>query len=469
MQFENSWWGKTAKVNDFNRRMKKRPYFNLFYPMVTQKEPNRALVLMGPRRVGKTVMIHQAIQKLLDSGVESKSLIYISAEHPIYSGLGLEDLFKLAREASETRRTKGFIIFFDEIQYLKNWEIHLKSLVDSYRDDKFVVSGSAAAALKLKSIESGAGRFTEFSLPPLTFYEFMHLVGKTELVEESEVNNDIHVTARDIGKLNQLFLDYINFGGYPEAVFSETIRLNPYQYIKSDIIDKVLLRDLPGLYGIQDIRELNSLFTNLAFNTANEVSLEKLSQSSGVAKNTIKKYIEYLEAAFLIKVVNRIDRDARQFKRANYFKVYLTNPSLYAALFQPVTIKDEMTGFLVETAIFAQRVHPPDTLFTMSYARWKKGEVDIVHSYKGKPVFAAEIKWSDHHVDNLKELRNLIDFCHIHNIPEASVTTFSIDRKVTIENVKIAFIPASLYCYQDGLVSSRKIKKPDSNYRAANP
>lgn len=93
----------------------------------------------------------------------------------------------------------------------------------------------------------------------------------------------------------------MNFGGYPEAVFSETVRKNPRRYIKSDIIDKVLLRDLPSLYGIADVQELNSLFNTVAYNSAQEISVEDLSQSSGVSKPTIAKYLEYLEAAFLIK------------------------------------------------------------------------------------------------------------------------------------------------------------------------
>ena len=65
-------------------------------------------------------------------------------------------------------------MFYDEVQYLKDWELHLKSLVDTFRSTKFIVSGSAAAALKMKSDESGAGRFHDFSLPPLTFNKYIH-------------------------------------------------------------------------------------------------------------------------------------------------------------------------------------------------------------------------------------------------------------------------------------------------------
>jgi predicted AAA+ superfamily ATPase len=82
----------------------------------------------------------------------------------------------------------------------------------------------------------------------------------------------------------------------PEAVLSITAQEDSARYIKSDIIDKVLLRDLPSIYGIADVQELNALFTTIAYNTGNEISLESLSQSSGVSKSTIKKYLTYLNS-----------------------------------------------------------------------------------------------------------------------------------------------------------------------------
>ncbi len=101
-------------------------------------------------------------------------------------------------------------------------------------------------------------------------------------------------------------------------------------------MQKVLLHDLPSLYGIEDIQELNKLFTALAYNTGQEISLDSLSQNANVAKNTIQRYIDYLEAAFLITRVRRIDEKAQRFQRQRNFKVYLTNPSMRAALFGPL-------------------------------------------------------------------------------------------------------------------------------------
>ena len=448
LENENPWWETPSDIPEAFSAWNPRPYLDLFYPLVTNRAINRAIVLMGPRRVGKTVMIHHAIKKLIDSGVDPHHICYVSIDHPIYNGLGLDDLFETFMETTEVNYKKEeCYFFFDEIQYLKDWERYLKTVVDRYPKARCTVSGSAAAALRLKSSESGAGRFTDFLLPPLTFYEYLFLLKKSSIVSitKDKDGNSIFST-QNIKKLNSHFVDYINYGGYPEVIFSKDIRLDPGRFIKNDIIDKVLLRDLPGLYGIQDIQELNYLFTTLAYNTANEISLNELSKGSGIAKNTIKKYIEYLEAAFLIRLVHRVDRNAKRFKRANFFKIYLTNPSIRAALFAPAKAEDENFGSLVETAIYSQWFHSKTLLH---YARWNNGEVDIVKvsEKEQKAIWAVEVKWSDRFYASPKELKSLISFCHAQNLNKALVTTTSKEGNKTRESIEIGYKPSSLYCF----------------------
>ena len=439
--------------------MRPRAYLDIFHPLVEGLKVRRAVVLLGPRRVGKTVLLHHSIEKLLKSGADPRTICYISIDHPLYNGLGLEELLECWREAAgSVKRAKGGFVFFDEIQYLRDWEVHLKTLVDSHRGIKFIASGSAAAALWLKSRESGAGRFTNFLLPPLTFHEFLHLQGRSvEYTTELDSSPPIPILkSPSVEDLNAEFLKYVNFGGYPEALFSQAIQADPARFIKSDIIDKVLLRDLPSLYGIQDIQELNSLFTTLAFNTAQEVSLEGLSKGSGVAKNTIKKYIEYLEAAFLIKSVHRVDRSGKRFQRANYFKVYLTNPSIWSALFSPVGPDDPAMPSLAETAVFAQWFHHPTHVY---YGRWDRGEVDLVGlDPRLRPSWVVEVKWSDRAAEHPEELRGVLGFVRDNGLRNLTVTTRSVAGGREFEGVRTVLMPTSLYCY---IVSERILQAKD--------
>jgi predicted AAA+ superfamily ATPase len=457
LRYENAWW-VNKEIPEVYRKMAKRLYFNLFYPFVIEKNVRRAVVLMGPRRVGKTVMLFHSIQQLLIENINPQKVFFIGIDNPIYVNLSLEDLLSLCKQSLNLPDLNGCYVFFDEIQYLKDWERHLKILVDTFPETQFVVSGSAAAALKWHSTESGAGRFTDFMLPPLTFQEYIHLKGMNHLIYDGEIsygeNQISYCLTHDIKAFNKEFIHYLNFGGYPEVVMSEKIQSDMGRYVKNDIVDKVLLRDLPSLYGIKDVQELNRFFTYLAYNTGNEFSYESMSKESGIQKDTLKKYLEYLEAAFLIKLVNKVDVNAKRLKRVTSFKVYLTNPSLRTALFSPISETDSEMGNMVETTVLSQWMHREK--LDLTYARWKEGrnegEVDLVlvDDKKYKPIWGVEIKWSNRFFEKPTELKSLIHFCKCNQFQKALVTTIDQLGTKNIAGLFLSFLPASIYCYNIG-------------------
>lgn len=145
-------------------------------------------------------MIKQLVHEARQGGWSPKRILYASIDTPVYSGTSLEEFLSLLPNSEPGPA----LIVFDEIQYLKGWESHLKDLVDTYPTVKFVATGSAAAALRLKSQESGAGRFSDFMLPPLTFHEFLQFIGK----DEELVGYDGHeYSIRDLGALNSSIID----------------------------------------------------------------------------------------------------------------------------------------------------------------------------------------------------------------------------------------------------------------------
>lgn len=459
LRYENPWW-VSRQIPETYSAMSKRLYFDLFYPAVVEREVRRAVVLMGPRRVGKTVLLFHSIQQLIEDAVNPQQIFFVGIDNPIYIQLSLEDILSLCKKSLNLTNLHGCYVFFDEIQYLKDWERHLKVLVDSYPDTKFVVSGSAAA-LKKHSTESGAGRFTDFMLPPLTFQEYIHLKKLNHLIYNGFIDygdkSVPYCLTHDIRVLNKEFVNYLNFGGYPEVVLSEKIQSDMGRYVKNDIVDKVLLRDLPSLYGIKDVQELNRFFTYIAYNTGNEFSYERMAKESGIQKDTLKKYLEYLEAAFLIKVLNKVDVNARRLKRVTSFKVYLTNPSLRTALFSPITETDSEMGNMVETAVLSQWMHREK--LDLTYARWKEGrnegEVDLVlvDNKKYKPVWSVEIKWSNRYFDKPSELKSLISFCKANGFQNALVTTIDQMGVKETDGLQFSFVPASVYSYNIGEIT----------------
>lgn len=431
--------------------LRPRAYLGPVRQLLLEHALRRAVVLLGPRRVGKTILIRHLIANLLSRNVHPARIAYVEMDHPLLHGQSLETLIAQVETASPAGEGPRYL-FFDEIQSHKDWEKHLKPLVDHRADLRILVSGSAAAALKRKSTESGAGRFTDFLLPPLTFSEYLQLRPELPAIVEEQPNQYV---LNDIGALNTQFVDYVNFGGYPELALSDVVRNDPARFVKSDIVDKVLLRDLPQLYGIKDIQELNSLFTLLAFNTAEEVSFEQLSQRSGVGKPTIQKYIEYLEAAFLIKRVFRVDQDGKRYQRERHFKVYLTNSAMFTGLFGTRQPEEPEFGHLVETALFAQRFHEGARL---NYARWGADdcEVDLVESSQAlRPIAALEIKWSDKYVHRPEALKGLMKFARKNRLPLVLATTRSQFSRAPVDEGEVRQWPVAVLAFHYGVSAVR--------------
>lgn len=444
-----------------------RAYLPAVYDLLVHTRLRRAVVLLGPRRVGKTILIHHLVQRLLRDGVSATRIAYVEVDNPLLHGQSLESLQQLMRKASGDDSEGLRYFFFDEVQYLKDWERHLKALVDHQRDLRLLVSGSAAAALKRKSMESGAGRFTDFLLPPLTFPEYTGLLDEAQQIT---LVDSATYELGDLDELNRQFVDYVNFGGYPELALSSDVRRDPQRFVKSDIVDKVLLRDLPQLYGINDIQELNALFTLLAYNSAEEVSLEALSKRSGVGKPTITRYIEYLEAAFLLKRIFRVDQSGKRYQRERKFKVYLTNPAMRTGLFGPLSADQPAFGHAVETALFAQRFHENANLH---YARWgqRNLEVDMIELDPAlKPAMAMEIKWSNRlaeHPEHPEQLAGLLKFCGKSGLASAWATTRDRIDEWNVKGTRIRLWPAAVMAYHLGTRAvGRRIETLEASLRS---
>lgn len=460
LAFDNPCWEFTSGIETKPRNPTKRDLFPAFCRRVQERGGGDGLVLAGSVGVGKTVMLRQVVARLIETGVAPAAVLYCSLAAPLYTGIDLSRLLEIFTSRHGHGPESGLYLFFDEVQYARDWRRQFQALAAAWPMARLVgavssgapaITTAIATAITSKVPPSGAGIST-FVLPPLTFPEFMRFRGVEEkLFGKSQAGSALKLQEGAIGELNAEFHRYVNTGGFVEGFTGDGTQAPAF--LLDGAADRVLHKDLAGLHGINDSQELNRLFGLLAKNTAREVSIEGLTKAMGVAKNTIRKYLDYLEHAFLIRRLPRVDRWGKRFKRAVAFKVYLTSPCLYAALFGPVEPGDEVFPRLAETALVSQWLGS-EAAATLAYASWRGGAIDLLSLSPdgGKPSHVFEIDWSDDYAADGKKAdkgpRHLAAFVETTNRnAKTYVLTHESTRQGTIGGIGVTLVPLSLYAY----------------------
>ena len=454
LAFDNPWWSFGAETEIKFRHPPQRVFFPSFFTRVMKSGAGEILVLAGPLRAGKTVMLRQLVAQLIEKGVPPASVFYCSLTTPSYTVADLKRLVDIFIDRNGHAPDSEIHVFFDEVQYAGDWEKTMLALAEAYPQGRFIGAVSSGAPAITTGGKSSDGRVSVFVLPPLTFLEFLRFRNTEETLfgaDAKKAGAPMAVSTGALDALNIEFHRYVNFGGFLEGVLAKAEGAPAPAFIRDGIADRVLHKDLASLSGIHDARELNRLFGMLALNTAREVTIEDLAKAAGVAKNTLRKYLDYLERAFLIRRLPRVDRSAKRFQRAVAFKVYLTSPCLYAALFGPVPPGHEAFPRLAETALVSQWLGS-ETVANLAYASWRGGGIDLLSlgPDDDKPDHVYEIDWADAHATagQGKGPGRLAGFAQETN-PKARayVLTCSKAGSGTMDGTEITLAPLSLYAY----------------------
>jgi len=445
---DNPWW-TTGAVEVSVQRLARRAFVNPFLERV-KTGGGVAALLTGPGRAGKSVLVKQAIQVLLGSRVEPQFLIYIRLDNPAFANMDLVDLLDQAFTAAGIGGAgAGAYVFLDDIHNVPDWEQGLDAVARARPACRIAAVSALMVASDLEGGKKAQpGPFAQTILPPVLFAEYLHILRIREKLFDS------YGKLENLDALNAAFVDYVNFGGFPEVAFKASSDNNTV-----DVVAKIIHGDLAGLCGIADHREVAKLMTRLALESGLETSIEALSKDMSVAKNTLRKYLEFLESAYLIKRIWRVDGEGKRFQRQTRFKVYLTSPAMRSGLTGPVAAGDEAMARLAETAVISQFMHSP-TFLRLYYAFWKKGRkhkhVSLVEMPpKGNtPVKCIELDWSNRAIarphDVLGDMMEFLD----KNKPTSpsKALTRNMSGKRFIGEHEIGFMPVAVWCYAVGQV-----------------
>jgi len=325
----------------------------------------KVFVLYGPRRVGKTELIRKMI-----AGFSGKTFSGTGDNQEVRELLSSQKLSQL-----QTAFGSYQLLFIDEAQRIPEVGYALKLLIDHFPEMIILVTGSSSFDLSNKIGEPLTGRNTLRNLFPISVLELYNQFGGMYVLQKLE--------------------DLLIYGAYPDVLNASSAD-DKKEYLIS-IRDSYLLKDILELESIKNPSKLSDLLKLLAFQIGQEVSLNELSNSLGIAKQSVERYLDLLEKTFIIKKVGGFSRNLRKevVKTARYF--FWDNGIRNALInnFNPIVQRNDV-GMLWENFLYMER------LKTKSYKRifsndyfWRtydRQEIDLVEDREGK-LYAYEFKW----------------------------------------------------------------------------
>jgi len=250
-------------------------------------------VLVGQRRIGKSYILRQLAQRLVDGGVNPKNILYINKEFTDFDFIrNYKDLEALLNDYQiQWKPTGKMYLFIDEVQNIEGWEHFVNSYSQNFVTPyEIFISGSNSRMLSGELATLLSGRYVQFDVFSFSFKEY------------------IGITQQNISK--QSYLQYMENGALPElfALPNHETRRNYVSAIK----DTVLLRDIIQRHTVKDPRLLEDLFVFLVNNASNLVSINNVvnffkSNNRKTTYDTLSNYIGFIEDAFLIHKAERYD------------------------------------------------------------------------------------------------------------------------------------------------------------------
>lgn len=337
--------------------------------------PNKVVVILGPRRCGKTTLINKFVES-----TKQQYLLVNGEDITVQNYLSSQSIEKLK---SFVGKNKLFVI--DEAQKVKNIGLNLKLIVDHIKDIKVIATGSSSFDLAQDVGEPLTGRKYTLKLFPLAQME----ISQIEKVYETKANLETRLI----------------YGSYPEIVITNDNKKREL-YLK-EIISSYLYKDILELEGLKHSDKLVRLLQLLAFQIGKEVSYNELGGQLGISKNTVDKYLDLLQKAFVIYKLIGFSRNLRKgiSKNPRYFFYDTGIRNALINNFNPLDIRDDI-GMLWENYIITERMKKQEysQLFSNNYfwRTYQGQEIDLVEERKGK-LFGYEIKWKSQKIKKPSE------------------------------------------------------------------
>jgi predicted AAA+ superfamily ATPase len=342
---------KRAVLADFNSKLK----------------PNKVLILLGARRVGKT----QLIKKYLET--TNESVLQLNGED-------LNDI-RLLEERSVANYSKLLqdvsVLVIDEAQNIPEIGVILKLIVDTIEGIKVIATGSSMFDLANKLGEPLVGRKNTVYLFPLAQLEFSQFENYKQTTENLETR--------------------LLYGGYPELTHHESWE-EKKEYLR-EIINSYLLKDILVFDGIKNSDKIYDLLRLIAFQLGKEVSLQELGNQLQMSKNTVERYLDLLSKVFILFKIEGFSKNLRK-EITKSSRWYFYDNGIRNAIINNFTTLNNRTdvGDLWENYLASERMKKQayQKMYKQNYfwRTYDQQELDWLET-EAETINAFEFKWND--------------------------------------------------------------------------
>lgn len=401
MTIFNPWW-KSRKVK---KELSKEFRRDLFSEIVKFISARQIIALFGLRTTGKSTMLFQLIEELINREIEPERILYHSFDEKVAE---IKDVFSGYSQIHDLDMEKGkYYIFLDEVQKLEDWQNKLKIFYDMYPNVKFFISGSSHLALIKKGAESLAGRINFFKLEPLSFKEWLTL-------------NGFEFNKKKITLYKRELRNY--FEWYIKTPFPEIAKLREdiliRKYIDEFIVSRIISYDIKKEFRNVDVDLLETLKDLFFAEIGLILNVNSLAEDLHRGKEILLRHINYLVQGLIIRVVKNY-RGSRLSSSRKLKRTYPYHPSFCLAADKHRFIENLFVSIL-------------DAEF---YWREKEKEIDII-----KTKIPVEIKYKD--IIRKDDLKSMIYFMKKFKQKQGFMITKDSEKKIIHNTNKIELVPA---------------------------
>ncbi len=424
-------WNFWAKEMDVG--IERERYIKELLSLLTKTD--QIVCISGVRRAGKSTLIKQVVKELIKTA-EARNTLMVNFEDERFYERSLAVLGQIYEAYLEkVAPDKKPFIFLDEVQTIDGWERFVRGLHER-KEARLAVSGSSAKLLSEEFATLLTGRHVTLAVHPLSFTEFLKFKGL-------EAKSEVEALAKRV-EIRRLLDEYMEFGGFPEAVLSSEKRRILLSYFET-----VITRDIVERFKIREREKLRALAKYYLTNISSPITFNSVSRFLKSPLTTVERFSDYLETANLIFFVKRFSYSLKEQEKSPR-KVYSVDVGLSNAIgFRFMRNLGKIAENAVAISLRVQQSFDPE----LEVYYWKDPlgrEADFVLKMGPKVRQVIQVCWEVAELETKnRELRALLGAMKKLGVKEGTLVTGDYEGEEKIRENKIQYIPLWKWLVKD--------------------